>query len=153
MGSTYSLAKIGKNRRISKCLMSGKDKDPEKYSTISGLANNISVSPKDFGINTVQLSVLEIMSEKARALVRNDKLVLEKPGATNSFYIVAGSATHVFCVSYGKGWPFKFDRNCNNSRTKIWQYVIGVVEKCGKLQQFTHWFSPSKRRAFASPLL
>ena len=37
--------------------MSEKDKDHENYSTISGSANNLSISPKDSGINTVPLSV------------------------------------------------------------------------------------------------
>ena len=46
--------------------MSGKDKEPEKYSTISGSDINLSISPKDSGINTVPLSVLERMYEKAK---------------------------------------------------------------------------------------
>ena len=78
--------------------MSEKDKDHENYSTIIGSANNLSISPKDSGINTVPLSVLERMFEKAKSLVRNDGMVLEKPGATDSSYIVAGSANRIFCV-------------------------------------------------------
>ena len=50
--------------------MNGKDKKPEKYSTISGSDNNLSTSPKDSGRNTVLLSVLETIFEKAKSLVR-----------------------------------------------------------------------------------
>ena len=99
--------------------MSEKDKDHENYSTISGSANNLSISAKGSGINTVPLSVLERMFEKAKSLVRNDGLVLEKPGATDGSYIVAGSANRIFCVSSGKGGSFKCDQSCINSRTKI----------------------------------
>ena len=129
--------------------MSGKDKEPEKYSTISGSAN---ISAKDSGINTVPLSVLERMFERAKSLVRNDGLVLEKPGATDGSYIVAWSANHIFCVSSGKGGSFKCDRSCLNSRTKICEHVIAVAEKCGKLQQFVEWFRRSKCGASVSAL-
>ena len=61
------------------------------------------MSPKDSGLNTAPLSVLERMFEKAKSLVRNDGLVLEKPGATDGSYIVAGSADRIFCVSFVKG--------------------------------------------------
>ena len=71
--------------------------------TIRGWDNNLSISPKDSGINTVPLSVIERMFEKAKSLLRNDGLVLEKPGATDSSYVVAGSANRIFCVSFGKG--------------------------------------------------
>ena len=132
--------------------MNGKDKKPEKYSTISGSDNNLSTSPKDSGRNTVLLSVLETMFEKAKSLVRNDGLVLEKPGATDGSCIVAGSANRIFCVSSGEGWSFKCDRSCINSRTKICEHVIAVVEKCGKLQQFVEWFRRSKCGASVSAL-
>ena len=128
--------------------MSEKDKDHENYSTISGSTNNISISPKDSGINTVPLSVLERMLEKAKSLVRNDGLVLEKPGETDGSYIVAGSASRIFCVSHGKG-----DRSCINSRTKICEHVIAVAEKSGKLQQFVEWFRRSKCGASVSALV
>ena len=132
--------------------MSEKDKDHENYSTISGSANNLSISAKDSGINTVPLSVLERMFEKANSLVRNDGLVLEKPGATDGSYIVAGSANRIFCVSPGKGGSFKCDRSCINSRTKICEHVIAVAEKSGKLQQFVEWFRRSKCGASVSAL-
>ena len=109
--------------------MSEKDKDYENYSTISGSANNLSIPPKDSGINTVPLNVLERMFEKAKSLVRSDGLVLGKPGATDGSYVVAGSANRIFCVSPGKGGFFKYDRSCINSRTKICEHVIGVAEK------------------------
>ena len=92
--------------------MSEKDKDHENYSTISGSTNNLSISPKDSGINTVPLSVLERIFEKGKSLVRNDGLVLEKPSETDGSYIVAGSANRIFCVSPGKGGSFKCDRSC-----------------------------------------
>ena len=41
-----------------------KDKDHENYLTISGSTNNLSISTKDSGMNTVPLSVLERMFEK-----------------------------------------------------------------------------------------
>ena len=47
--------------------MSEKDKDHEKYSTTSRSDNNLSISPKDSGINNVPLSVLERMFEKAKS--------------------------------------------------------------------------------------
>ena len=47
--------------------MSEKDKDHEKCSTISRSDNNLSISPKDSGINTVALSILECMFEKAKS--------------------------------------------------------------------------------------
>ena len=143
------LTKIKEFRNV---CMSGKDKEPEKYSTINGSDNNLSISPKDSGINTVPLSVLERMFEKAKSLVRNDGLVLEKPGATDGSYIVAGSVNRIFCVSSGKGGSFKCDRSCINSRTKICEHVIAVAEKCGKLQQFVEWFRRSKCGASVSAL-
>ena len=54
------LTKIKEFRNI---CMSQKDKDHENYSTISGSANNLSISAKDSGINTVPLSVFERMFE------------------------------------------------------------------------------------------
>ena len=90
--------------------MSERNKDRENHSTISGSGNNLSISPKDSGINTAPLSVLERMFEKTKSFVRNDGLVLENPGATEGSYIVAGSANHIFCVSFGKGGSFKCDR-------------------------------------------
>ena len=133
--------------------MSGKDKEPEKYSTINGSDNNLSISPKDSGINTVPLSVLERIFEEAKSLVRNDGLALEKAGATDGSYIVAGSANHIFCVSSGKGGSLKCDRSCINSRTKICEHVIVVAEKCGKLQRFVEWFRRSKYGASVSALV
>ena len=112
--------------------------------------NNLSISLKDSEINTVPLSVLERMFEKAKSLVRNDGLVLEKPGATDGSYIVAGSANRIFCVSPGKGGSFKCDRSCINSRTKICEHVIAVAEKRGKLEQFVEWFRRSKCDASVS---
>ena len=47
--------------------MSEKDKDHEKYSTISRSDNNLSISPKDSGINAAPLSTLERMFEKAKS--------------------------------------------------------------------------------------
>ena len=135
-GQLTAQQRLTKIKEFRNVCMSEKDKDHENYSTISGSANNLSISPKDSGINTVPLSVLERMFEKAKSLVRNDGLVLEKPGATDGSYIVAGSANRIFCVSSGKGGSFKCDRSCINSRTKICKHVIVVAEKCGKLQQF-----------------
>ena len=141
MGSTCSSAKIDKNKGI-----------PEKCSTISGSDINLSISPKDSEINTVPMSVLERMFEKAKSLVRNGDLVLEKPGATDGSYMVAGSANRIFCVSSGKGSSFKCDRSCINSRTKICEHVIAVAEKCGKFQQFVEGFRRSKCGASVSAL-
>ena len=84
--------------------------------------------------------------------MRNDGLVLEKPGETDGSYIVAGSANRIFCVSPGKGGSFKCDRSCINSRTKICEHVIAVAEKSGKLQQFVEWFRRSKCGASVSAL-
>ena len=108
------------------------------------------MSLKDSEINTVPLSVLERMFEKAKSLVRNDGLVLEKPGETDCSYIVAGSANRIFCVSSGKGGSSKCDRNCINSKTKICKHVIAAAEKCGKLEQFVEWFRRSKCDASVS---
>ena len=44
--------------------MSVKHKDHENYSTVSGSANNLSISAKDSGIKTVPLSVLERILKK-----------------------------------------------------------------------------------------
>ena len=132
--------------------MSGNDKEPEKCSTISGSDNNLSISPKDSEINAVPLSVLERMFEKAKSLVRNDDLVLEKLDATDGCYMVAGSANRIFCVSSGKEESFKCDRSCINIRTKICKHVIALADKCGKLQQFVEWFRPSKYGASVSAL-
>ena len=153
MGSTYSSAKIDKNKGISKCLHESKrQRSKEKYSTNSESDNNLSISLKDSEINTVPLSVLERMFEKAKSLVRNDGLVLEKPGATDGSYIAAGSANLIFCVSPGKGGSFKCDRSCINSRTKTCEHVIAVTEKSGKLQQIVEWFRRSKCGASVTAL-
>ena len=93
------------------------------------------------------------MFEKAKSLVRNDGLVLETPGETDSSYIVAGSANRIFCVCPGKGGSFECDRNCINSRTKICEHVIAVAEKSGKLQQFVEWFRRSKCGASVNALV
>ena len=151
-GQLTAQQRLTKIKEFRNVCMSEKDKDHENYSTISGSANNLSISPKDSGINTVPLSVLERMFEKAKSLVRNDGLVLEKPGATDGSYIVAGSANRIFCVSSGKGGSFKCDRSCINSRTKICKHVIAVAEKSGKLQQFVEWFRRSKCGASVSAL-
>ena len=92
------------------------------------------------------------MFEKAKSLVRNDGLVLEKSGATYGFYIVTWSANRSFCVSSGRRGSFKCDRSSINSRTKICEHVIAVAEKCGKLQQFVEWFRQSKYGASVSVL-
>ena len=92
------------------------------------------------------------MFEKAKSLVRNDGLVLEKPGAIDGSYIVAGSANRIFCVSPGKGGSFNCVRSCINNRTKICEHVIAVAEKSGKLQQFVEWFRRSKCGASVSAL-
>ena len=152
-GQLTAQQRLTKIKEFRNVCMSEKDKDHENYSTISGSANNLSISPKDSGINTVPLSVLERMFEKAKSLVRNDGLVLEKPGATDGSYIVAGSANRIFCVSSGKGGSFKCDRSCINSRTKICEHVIAVAEKSGKLQQFVEWFRRSKCGASVSALV
>ena len=151
-GQLTAQQRLTKIKEFRNVCMSEKDKDHENYSTISGSANNLSISAKDSGINTVPLSVLERMFEKAKSLVRNDGLVLEKPGATDGSYIVAGSANRIFCVSSGKGGSFKCDRSCINSRTKICEHVIAVAEKSGKLQQFVEWFRRSKCGASVSAL-
>ena len=65
------------------------------------------------------LSALERVFKKAKSLVRNDGLVLEKPGETDGSYIVAGSANRILCASSGRGGSFKCDRSCVNSSTKI----------------------------------
>ena len=95
-GQLTAQQRLTKIKEFRNVCMSEKDKDHENYSTISGSANNLSISPKDSGINTVPLSVLERMFEKAKSLVRNDGLVLEKPGATGSSYIVAGCVNRIF---------------------------------------------------------
>ena len=117
-GQLTAQQRLTKIKEFRNVCMSEKDKDHENYSTISGSANNLSISPKDSGINTVPLSVLETMFEKAKSLVRNDGLVIEKPGATNGSYIVAGSGNRIFCVSSGKGESFKCDRNCINTQNE-----------------------------------
>ena len=90
---------------------------------------------EDSGINTVPLRVFERMFERAKSFERNDGSVLEKPGSTDSCYIVAEYANLIFCVSSRKGGSFKCDRSCINSRIKICKHVIAVAEKCGNLQQ------------------
>ena len=151
-GQLTAQQRLTKIKEFRNVCMSEKDKDHENYSTISGSANNLSISPSDSGINTVPLSVLERMFEKAKSLVRNDGLVLEKPDTTDGSYIVAGSANCIFCVSPGKGGSFKCERSCINSRTKICEHVIAVVKKSGKLQQFVEWFRRSKCGASVSAL-
>ena len=151
-GQLTAQQRLTKIKEFRNVCMSEKDKDHENYSTISGSANNLSMSPKDSGMNTVPLSVLETMFEKVKSLVRNDGLVLEKPGATDGSYIVAGSANRFFCVSPWKGRSFKRYRSCINSRLKICEHVIAVAEKSGKLQQFVEWFRRSKCGASVSAL-
>ena len=46
--------------------------------------------------------VFERMFEKARSLVRNDGLVLKKPGATEGSYIIDGSASSFLVFLLGK---------------------------------------------------
>ena len=53
-----------------------------------GSDNIFIISPIDFGINIVPLSVLEKIFEKGRSLVRNNEFFL-KPGATDVSYIVS----------------------------------------------------------------
>ena len=118
-GQLTAQQRLTKIKEFRNVCMSEKDKDHENYSTISGSANNLSISAKNSGINTVPLRVLESVFEKAKSFVRNDGLVLEKPGATDGSCIVAGSLNRIFCVSSGKGGSFKCDRSCINSRTKI----------------------------------
>ena len=112
------LTKIKDFRNVCK---SGKYKVPEKYSTISGSDNNLSILPKDSGITTVLLNVFKKMFEKTRSLVMNVGLVFEKPGATDGNSIFTGSANRIFCVSSGKGGSFNCDRSCIISRTKIFE--------------------------------
>ena len=108
LGQLTAQQRLTKVKELRNVCMSGKDKDPEKYSAIIESDNNLLISPKDSGINTVPLSVLEKKFTKAKCLLRNDGLVLEKPGATDNSYIVAGSAKRIFYVSSGKGRSFKF---------------------------------------------
>ena len=126
-GQLTSQQRLTKIKEFRNVCISEKDKDHENYSTISGWANNLSIPPKDSGINTVPLVLLERMFERAKSLVRNDGLVLEKDGETDGPYIVVGSANRIFCVFSGKGGSFKCDRSCINSRTKICKHVIAVA--------------------------
>ena len=82
--------------------MSGKDKDPEQYSTISGSDNNLPISPKDSGVNTVPLSVIEIMFEKTKPLVRNDGLVWKNLVQLTAPILVLGLQTAFFVSLMGK---------------------------------------------------
>ena len=132
--------------------MGGKDKDPEQYSTISGSDNNLPISPKDSGVNTVPLSAIEIIFEKTKSLVRNDGLVWKNLVQLTAPILVLGLQTAFFVSLIGKEGSFKCDRSCINSRTKICEHVIAVVEKCGKLSQFVEWFRRSKFGASVSAL-
>ena len=98
------------------------------------------------------LNALERVFQKAKSLVRNDGLVLEKPGKTDGSYIVAGSANRILSTSSGRGGSFKWDRSCVNSSTKICLHIIAVAEKRRKLQKFVESFRRSKCSASVSVL-
>ena len=102
MGSITAQQRLTKIKEFRNVCMSERDKDRENYSSISGSDNNLSISPKDSGINTAPLSVHERMFEKAKSLVRNDGLILENPGAADGSYIVAGLQTSFFVSLLGK---------------------------------------------------
>ena len=55
----------------------GKDKYPEKYTAISRSTNNLSMSVNVSEINTVPMSVLKRMFQKAWSLVKNDRFALK----------------------------------------------------------------------------
>ena len=66
-------------------------------------------------------------------------------GAEDGSYIVAGHKNQIYCVTPGKGGPFKCDQNCVNATTKICEHTIAVAEKkYGKLADFITWYKRSK---------
>ena len=56
----------------------------------------LSKAPKNSGIKTESLSVLQIMFEKANFLLQKKGLVVSKPVATGGSGIVAGIANNVY---------------------------------------------------------
>ena len=63
-GQLTAQQRLTKIKEFRNSCMIEKDKDHENYLTISGSTNNLSISTKDSGMNTVPLSVLERMFEK-----------------------------------------------------------------------------------------
>ena len=104
------------------------------------------LSAKEYKIDKVPLSILEVMFEKAASLIQVDRLVILKPGSSDDSYVVAGTCNRIFCVTQGKGGSFKCDRTCINSTVNICEHVIAVAEKCGQLPDFVQWLWRSKWR-------
>ena len=56
----------------------------------------LSLSAKDYKIDKVPLSILEVMFEKAASLIQVDGLVILKPGSSDGSYVVAGTCNRIF---------------------------------------------------------
>ena len=91
------------------------------------------------------MPVLTAMFEKANNLLQTEGLVIQKPGATDGSYIVAGTANNLFTVNRGKGKAsLKCEKTCIHSKTKICKHVLAVAEHTGMLDSFLKWFKSLK---------
>ena len=67
-----------------------------------------------------------------------------KPGATDGFYIVTGSANNVYTMTPGKRNSLKCDWACINAKSNICEHVLAAAEHIGVLYEFSKWFPSFK---------
>ena len=118
--------------------------EPEIEET--GQSFMLTTTAEQSGITTVPLPILEGVFEKASSLLATPGNVIEKPGASNGSYIVAGTCNKVHSVEPGKGGSLTCDRSCVNFATKICEHVVAVAQAKGMLPEFLAWFKRKKKR-------
>ena len=106
----------------------------------------LSVTAMESGITKVPAVILA-MFEKANELLRQEDLIVKKPGVDGGLYTAAGHRNQIYCVKPGKGGSFKCDQNCVNATTKICEHTVAVAEKYGKLADLITWYKRSKSGA------
>jgi hypothetical protein len=105
----------------------------------------ISVTAASSGISNIPSSILATMFEKANDLVSAPNNVIQKPGATDGSYVVAGYGNMIHCVTPGKGGSLKCDRSCVNFSSSICEHILAVAHVAGTLATYLKWYKHSRR--------
>ena len=106
----------------------------------------LNITARESGINTIPMTILESIFERASNLIAKPGSVIPKPGADDGSFIVAGTCNKIHCVTPGKGGSLSCDRSCVNVSTKICEHVLAVAQKKEMLDEFISWFRKRRKR-------
>ena len=139
-----------RRRKLSSFLNAGigDKKDPIEdlvKETVSCNAPSSAINAENSGITTIPIAILEAMFEKAANLLATPGSVIQKPGATDGSFIVAGVCNKIHVVTPGKGGSLVCDRSCVNFSTKICEHTLAVAQFTDKCNELIAWYKRSKR--------